>query len=90
MNKVTDMGLYALACAGVGPGLEHLEILRESPDFHCASFCFSLVVFISPLSALIMLLISGFLQLIAGWVIFKGKGSAPGISVVFGVSARRC
>jgi len=33
MNKTTDGGLVALAGAGVGPGLEHLEFRRESPDF---------------------------------------------------------
>jgi len=33
MNNVTDGGLLALAGAGVGPGLEHLEFRGESPDF---------------------------------------------------------
>jgi len=60
MDKVTDVGLLSLACAGVGPGLEHLEFRGESPDFQCSSCFFSLVVFISP-SALIMVLIFGFI-----------------------------
>jgi len=33
MDKVTDGSLVALAVAGVGPGLEHLEFRGESPDF---------------------------------------------------------
>jgi len=44
MNKVTDGGLLALAGAGVGPVLEHLEFRRESPDFQFHSWCFSVVV----------------------------------------------
>jgi len=60
MDQVTDEGLLALAGAGVGPCLEHLEFRRESPDFQCASCWFSLVAFISPLFASIMLLMSGF------------------------------
>jgi len=49
MKKVSDGGLFALADAGVGPGLGHLEFRRESPDFQFNSKCFSLVVFTSPL-----------------------------------------
>jgi len=47
MGKVTDGGLLALAGAGVGPGLEHLEICGESPGFQINSRCFSVVVFTS-------------------------------------------
>jgi len=49
MNKFTDGGLLALAGAGVGPGLEHLEFRSESADFEFNSWCFSVVVFTSPL-----------------------------------------
>jgi len=48
MDTVTDGGLLALAGAGVGPGLEHLEFCGESPDFHFNPWCFSFVVFTSP------------------------------------------
>jgi len=47
MNKITDGGLLALAGAGVGPGLEHLEFCGVSPDFEFNSWCFSVVVFTS-------------------------------------------
>jgi len=63
VDKITDRGLLALAGAGVGPGLEHLEFRSESPDFESNSWYFSVVVFTSalPSSALIVLLIFGFL-----------------------------
>jgi len=63
MNKITDGGLLALAGAGVGPGLEHLEFFGESADFEFNSWCFSVVVFTSypPCSVLIVLLIFGFI-----------------------------
>jgi len=47
MDKVTDGGLLALADAGVGPGLEHLEFYGESADVQFNSECFSLVVYTS-------------------------------------------
>jgi len=47
VDKITDGGLLALAGAGVGPGLEHLEFRRESPHFEFNSWCFSVVVFTS-------------------------------------------
>jgi len=49
MNKVTDVGLLALAGAGVGPGLHHLEFRGVSPDFQLNFGCFLRVVFIVPL-----------------------------------------
>jgi len=63
MNKVTDGGLLALAGAGVGPGLEHLEFRSASSDFQFNSLCFSVVVFTSASSSsvLIVLLIFGFM-----------------------------
>jgi len=39
MVGVTDGGLLALAGAGVGPCLEHLEFRSESPDFQLNSLC---------------------------------------------------
>jgi len=33
MYKITDGGVLALAGAGVGPGLEHLEFRGASTDF---------------------------------------------------------
>jgi len=45
MNKVTDGGLLALAGAGVGPGLEHLEFRGVSSDFEFNFWYFSVVVF---------------------------------------------
>jgi len=62
MNKITDVGLLALAGAGVGPGLEHLEVRGATADFEFNSWCFSVVVFTSytPCSVLIVLLILGF------------------------------
>jgi len=47
MDKVTDGGLLALAGAGVGPCLEHLEFRGTSADFLFNSLCFSFVVFTS-------------------------------------------
>jgi len=47
MNQITDGGLLALAGAGVGPCLEHLEFRGTSADFLFNSSCFSFVVFTS-------------------------------------------
>jgi len=70
MSKVTDGGLLALAGAGVGPGLEHLEFFGESAYFEFNSWCFSLVVALPPLSssALIVLLIFWVHVLVSNWV----------------------
>jgi len=48
MDKITDGGLLALAGAGVGPGLEHLEFRSESPDFQFNSWCFAVAVYTFP------------------------------------------
>jgi len=38
MNNITDESFVALAGAGVGPGLEHLEFRCESAYFQSDSF----------------------------------------------------
>jgi len=59
MNKITDGGLVALAGAGVGPGLEHLELRCESADFEFNSWCFSVVIFTSyPSCSVLIFLLS--------------------------------
>jgi len=59
MDKVTDVGLLSLACAGVGPGLEHLEFCCESPDFHFNSWVFSVVIVTSALPSSALIVLSG-------------------------------
>jgi len=63
IDKITAGGLVALAGAGVGPGLEHLEFRGASAYFQFNSWCFWVVVFTSypPWSVLIVLLILGFI-----------------------------
>jgi len=55
MNKLTDGGLLALAGAGVGPGLEHLEFRGESPDFQFNSCCCFRGLFSFPSSPALMI-----------------------------------
>jgi len=59
MNKVADGGLLALAGAGVGPCLEHLEVRSESADFQFNPWFFRWLFSLPPRSssALIVLLI---------------------------------
>jgi len=91
MGKVTDGGLLALAGAGVGPGLEHLEFRSEAPDFQFNLWCFSVVVVTSypPCSVLIVLWIFWVCLLVSNWVGCYQRALFP-TGVVFLLSGRVC
>jgi len=91
MDQVTDEGLLALAGAGVGPALEHLEFHRESPDFQFNSWCFSVVVLTSypPLFGVDRSVDFRVSLLVSEWVGCY-QGTVPPEGVFFAVCARLC